>query len=90
MLAGDDIIERPSDAYINVSVSIPGVPDSTIYTNAKITETNTLQNHDITFIGDNMTFSKKDTIRHPRSMFIPYRYTDNFGRPRFPWKMWDI
>ena len=58
MLAGDDIIERPSDAYINVSVSIPGVPDSTIYTNAKITETNTLQNHDITFIGDNMTFSK--------------------------------
>jgi len=40
MLAGDDIIERPSDAYINVSVSIPGVPDSTIYTNAKITETN--------------------------------------------------
>jgi len=77
-----------------VSVTVPGMPQ-TIHCVVEVGDKNLAnpsifsQHLDITFAGDTVTFSEKNTFRHPGSVFVPYTWRDKSGHVLFTWEIGD-
>lgn len=90
---GNEILYRNLSVFTGVPVEVPGFRQSEIVVPVEISETNVinphriLENVDITFAGNSVTFSEKNSYRHPNSVLVPYRHVDRFGKVQFLWKI---
>lgn len=79
--------------YGPVPITIPGMPQATVHSPLEIGDTNLvnpsifLKNVDITFVGNTVTFSEKNTFRYPGSIFVPFSKRDKSGRVFFNCKV---